>query len=956
MQQQPPQRRGDDGQPSDPKIDEFLRRAATAIAEGRGINPQSLARIDAIAEEIGLSPEKKQRALRALQPKAAGDEKEQRRRKRAYENFVGEQLIERASKLLPGSVKQRLIGAGIQEFDLPRSAAEAAVEEIASALSIAFASQQDLTRYVESQVQEAVGSASRLSTADRKQLKKLAAECGLEADQVDALIRRHERRNARTKGMMVLVGLVALALVAGVVAVLASRNREGPAVSDDGGAKAPPATTLSQEWWDATITVALLQIREQDPSLAPLLRQLSSDDPSYRGDGYEQLVRPNLWPTDGSQSSGDKRSDAKATPAAGGAKDGQPAPAAETARRRLFGELVAGCHALDPADEAAGRLRRELLASIALPATAEASKASGSSIDADRVARATHAFRSLSWAIEALARSDLGPERRSELTTELGGLLGTTIDGAKDRPALTALCFGALAEQAQRRIASLAASQVEAAWQLRGAVRQEIATVLLAEALEALDVAFLEAALLGRGPYPQSALDLASAVIAKGTPAGVLRMVDVLERAVDPTVKQFLLAALGKRVGDSELSPEELAAAVRKDLSGKARAAPATPADRQNAFSQAAIRLLAGAPATADKEHELLQELLELAHANALGCALAQGPQGHAAFDGLMADGAVRLTPIEKPGSKKPRPGGMLGAMEQNQAAAERLIANWQNARHSLTSLPALAQHAANGVSDISLRPAYKLSEYLLTMRPKAEHEVILQHIKALAGWPHVRMGLADQLDAATAPPEQLAQRLSAVLEQQMQPEKDAAWRQKARVALLKGVADELPRSAVASRTPRLDVVAESLRQLWQEQAKLWGLDSSQYDAAPTPGQTLRIVVEHVAQRLSGKELRPADRAWVGGLTHELAAIDYLRRNDLQLTALLQRTYLKLLATDLASRRPQTALDADKVISDLRGLDSKTTAVLVQLRDGEAALLKLWSNWHSSALQRGRSR
>ncbi len=119
-------------------------------------------------------------------------------------------------------------------------------------------------------------------------------------------------------------------------------------------------------------------------------------------------------------------------------------------------------------------------------------------------------------------------------------------------------------------------------------------------------------------------------------------------------------------------------------------------------------------------------------------------------------------------------------------------------------------------------------------------------------------------------------------------------------------------------------------------------------EAAKTPGLTLRRIVEHAGQRLSGmKELRPADRQFIAGLTHQLAAVDYLARNDLHLTALAQRTGVRLLAADVAVRRPQVAADADQVVSQLHALDAKAGHVLTQLRDGEAALLKLWVHWHA---------
>jgi hypothetical protein len=172
-------------------------------------------------------------------------------------------------------------------------------------------------------------------------------------------------------------------------------------------------------------------------------------------------------------------------------------------------------------------------------------------------------------------------------------------------------------------------------------------------------------------------------------------------------------------------------------------------------------------------------------------------------------------------------------------------------------------------------------------------------------------------------------------------------WQERARLLLLKQVAEELPKAIPAGRAPALDIASETLHDLFQQQARLRGVPAADVETAKTPGAVLRLLVEHAGRQLAGKELRPADRQFVAGLTHQLAAVDYLRRNDLHLTALAQRTYLRLLAAELVARRPHLATDADQVVSELHAQDAKAPHVLTQLRDGEAALLKLWAHWHA---------
>ncbi len=181
----------------DPQVEEFLKRAAACIAEMRGINPQSLARIDVIAEEIGLSPEKTRRALAALRPKKSSAESEFQRQRKDFENYVGEYLVGLSSVLLIAGVKRQLIAAGTEQFSLPRAAAEATVEEIADALGIAFVSHAQVVGYVDEMVREALGSAARLSDEERATFLRDGAHCGLEAAEVEGLIRaRATQRSA----------------------------------------------------------------------------------------------------------------------------------------------------------------------------------------------------------------------------------------------------------------------------------------------------------------------------------------------------------------------------------------------------------------------------------------------------------------------------------------------------------------------------------------------------------------------------------------------------------------------------------------------------------------------------------------------------------------------------------------------------------------------------------------
>jgi hypothetical protein len=107
------------------------------------------------------------------------------------------------------------------------------------------------------------------------------------------------------------------------------------------------------------------------------------------------------------------------------------------------------------------------------------------------------------------------------------------------------------------------------------------------------------------------------------------------------------------------------------------------------------------------------------------------------------------------------------------------------------------------------------------------------------------------------------------------------------------------------------------------------------------PSQWLRPMAEQYARRIVVKD-QPAKKQWLDMLAHRFTASEYLATNDLQRTVLFEREWAQLLALDLANRRPPQRERAEQILQELQSTDRETRHIVYQLRQGQAALLKLW--------------
>jgi hypothetical protein len=164
-------------------------------------------------------------------------------------------------------------------------------------------------------------------------------------------------------------------------------------------------------------------------------------------------------------------------------------------------------------------------------------------------------------------------------------------------------------------------------------------------------------------------------------------------------------------------------------------------------------------------------------------------------------------------------------------------------------------------------------------------------------------------------------------------------WREIAHEALLDSVLQDLASAGadVDTSASVYDELSEALRELYITQARLFGVPVDAYTAALTPADVLRLIIETYAAR-------PGVGATTDSapLTHEFEAIDYLARNDLERTVLLQRLWVRTLAAGMEQEQPKEGEDVRRLVAALEQADAQATNLFVQLYEGHRTVLQMW--------------
>jgi hypothetical protein len=664
----------------------------------------------------------------------------------------------------------------------------------------------------------------------------------------------------------------------------------------------PIDVPTGEQWWsrDEDLLVAVTQTRAVLPEMKAVLSGLDLQQPDERASAHRELIRAAATHLE------------------------------QADQRAVLQELVAGCFAADPSDACATAIADELLALIPTVGDELPERDSGYET----------AFWAIRTAVTAFIRPELTEARRAELASAVDRKLGSATDIALDPLNLQRKSLRAFCQHLYRVIIAGAKIQPLVARPLFEHVTREAVRCVDLPSIERANVEFLAAALPVAGESWREFASQIQRCADSANPLIVLRLVELFEQLEDPSLQAFLADRLLRRAGvfPQSMDPEQVARTVRKALGADE---VVSVSGRQENLTRAVEDLLA---TTADvQQDELLQQIVDLAHAETMACALSQGAVGDATFEALQRDGPVRL--IAAPGSTV---GGARRRSPERAAATfqrdnvQRYVQYLLNPRGRVAQrrvfLRSIAMLAPD-VSDLDLDLAEKLAAYLLRPKPDDEHEAILEHVGAIGRWQNLRLALADQVLDTKLHADRVQDILTKILPPWRPDQSEAMWRERAHEALLENVLQDLSSSrAGGESSDRIyDELSAALRELYVTQARLLGVSADAYTAATHPSDVLRLIVETYAAR-------PSTGASIdlSALPHEFDAVEYVATNDLERTVMLQRVWLQTLATAMKREQPRAAEELRRLVAELKQADVQAADLFVQLYAGHRALLQAW--------------
>lgn len=911
--------RAEPRQELDPAIRAFIDEAVPILAEHRGVNVKSRVLLNAIARTKNLSDRQVEEALSLLQSHRGSDEEDvERERLVPYSEYLAVFLARLSPPILTASVEHTLAEQGRMLYGLREDRIRAVIREAARERHLPVISVERAEHHLRELVAELMGESARLPHELRDRIDAEGKQWGLAPDVIESIVREliesrvsHQRWERKVANFALFAASIAVLFVIGFFtwAMLPARfrgNSPAPAVEKPTVSVAKPAAVSDEDdsWWDADMSVAVGNARVEMPQLLNVFRELDAKAPERRRGAYDKLAEQLFE---------------KAT---------------DEAQRGVLTRVLSHCYALEPVDENAQRISAALLR----PLPRADAKLSEDPVACDRM------FRALKASLAALNQSKGNEARASRLSSEIGRLLGVPVDTSRPFRETEHECLAGLADKLYRLLISVAASQPQAASKSFSAVSAQARLYLDKSKLDRLNADFLVELLTVAVDLWHAYDTLIVDTIQSTDPLAVIKLLQLFERTKNADLQNFMSEPLLKRAG---LTPESggaaaVAAAVRRALGAGMEA---TADERWNLVSDSAKTVLSTLGDAPSPNEQILSEITRLNYLSTLACALSGDESGLITFKELTDKGAPTLADEAaktESGVSPPSGGRGGGSMERVRSLAERLKGRDASTAERVTRLASLAA-ASSGLPDIDSKIADLIAEYLLRSKTDSEHAKVLDYVGSLARWKHLRLALADQIEKVKPRREQLQGLLNKVLPRLVTLEVGDAGYETARIELLRSVLDDLADAAggAVETFSAYNNASEVLARQYATQSQLLGIASLDAAAAGRPGVVLKQLVSQFAPRLRG-EISAPQRERLEQLSQRLTAIDYVAANDLQLTVLLQREWGFLLSLLVAERHAERRSQAASVLEELARNDRRAEHIMVQLRDGEAALLRLW--------------
>ncbi len=929
----------------DPRIEQFIAQAGPIVAHQRGVTPHALILLSSLARDLELSDDQLQRGLQLLQGARRTENKAEQwmeQRREAFREFLQGTLRQLTDTVLTPLAATQLRMQGVQLHGLEPDAATALIRDTAASMQIVVVSIEQAREHLRNIVAEHLTGAGYVSVELHERFIREGHQWGLERDDVEQLIqdecarrRRHRQRERRIVSAAVVVGCL---LTVGCMwafydqvlssqinrsATRAARSASPPIEPPSTGSSAngsPLNTPPANQWWDDGMQIAWVNVRRElrQADLA-ILFGIESKDPRSRGKAYERLADLAIEEITESDS-------------------------------RSLSDFTLRCLALDPSDEAAERLLRRLAERLPkrdapLPAS---------------VGEYAPMLAAMSLLAGAGHHAEVSEARAAQINSVVQATLPAipTVDagtGGAERAYRAELL-----RQLYRNLTAAAESEPV------GNVAHHMQWLhpLLLRALEPHEVARLSADLL-RVVLPRAGDEwrrfetlMKNTVFAEDV-VGVVRMVDVFEKIEDEEARRYLAALLVARSDVSFAdfdSIDDVPKLVRERL-GVASDPTLTRDDQVALYVEQAQRLLNESADASDVEQRV-RRILRLARHATLGLALTRNDmETFAAVSGLGEqpwDAELQAARAAKAaGSSSPSPLASRDLVERStplplrseqlsQAAAHLRRANTAGPQR-LWALQVICAAASTSPESMPAELADEMARYLLSERNPAEHRERLAYVARLRPWLGLRIAIAHEVPDVLPTSQQARDVLVEFLE--LPADEFAAevdWPKKLRVRMLQESLVRLPRpDSVSPEHTLYDHLARHLQVQYAFQAQIYGVVRDRIESAETAADLRGLMLEaHATELLARGDVAARAPHYVRDATHRILAAEYAAENNLALTVMLDREWIRLLGWEHDALAGEGDV-AGPIARQLESSDRDASDLVEQLERGQEALIRL---------------
>ncbi|HEX5106576.1 MAG TPA: hypothetical protein VFV87_22305, partial [Pirellulaceae bacterium] len=878
----------------------FRQQGAAIVAQERGLTAVCRVKLARLAGSLGIPDEQIDAAIRALHesgPKAPPNPLAEKFRDRLRKDLAG-----KTRAIIGPTIEAEIIAAAARKYSLDEPTSRQVLGEVAEEIGVTRITATDAIDSLATQIEQTVGESTWLAREAWDRLRTAGAKWGIELEVVDELIdeklaaNREEARGRRFWTRMTLTAAGGGAALVGVVilVLLVIRANKTPDVPPENpGAAAAQAAPITPKvatapaWWDVDLSVEMATAETKFDGLSGASVLMKSEIPDERASGYERMIELVK-----SASGNEELLDVAA---------------------RIF----TGCHALEPDESAAGRLRATLLA--LLPAADAPLPTQPEQYDL--------AYWAAETAAGALHREGAAADRTRKLADALSAALSAPFDPAFGRSANLHAARVRTTLAAYQQLTAAASKQPSAAALLYTHLAPRAIRFIDDEELTKAETSLLVAALPTADEDWHAYDEAIVRCTSSADPLNVLRLTDTLQRCTDKELVDTLSRMLVLRAGVTPATWEktDVVKAVRKALGAAGATAGSTAADRWLVLREAADAALARpAPPTAN-QHELLSQTIELAHLTTMAMALAQGEAGFASFDAGMTESpelaqmTSRGSVVDEPkatGSAASRSPRSLGPTDRRDLERFQAMLGGFARMQPVQRVTALRGLALLGdkTGDIAPQYAENAAKYLLFDKADDEHAEVLRILPAIRHWKRLRLAVADLVLQSRLTAAQQHELGRTLLARDIPP--DASSGGSLHRLLLESVLLEAGEAASRAESPGgdsgevFDAAARLLAETYRQRARLLSISGPPLAEAQTPSQALDLVLRPIAQSLHGSA---EDASFVANLDHLRTAAAFLAGDDLRQTVALQRLMVELSTRRVIRQRPQQAATARQI-------------------------------------------